>query len=284
MDARKLGALLVIASTVPFALSGVFTRFITADVWSVLAWRGLFGGMAILAYLIWRGRITWSLGWQGWILAVVGAAASAAFLAAFKLTYVANVALIYAVTPFAAAGFGWLLLREKLRRAVLVASCFTLFGVAIIVAGGLGAPRALGDSVAVAMMLLSGLYLVLVRMFAGIDAVLAGVVSSALLIVLSLIVSDPLAMSAVDLAWAALFGLSFAVGFILWTEGAALIPAAESALLGGAEIPFAVLFAWLLLAEVPPVATLLGGSIVLVAVLWRALADAKAASADVSQQ
>ena len=41
-------------------------------------------------------------GWRGWVLATVGTLASIAFLGAFRLTYVANVALIYAMTPFAA--------------------------------------------------------------------------------------------------------------------------------------------------------------------------------------
>lgn len=275
MDARRLGAALVLASTVLFALSGVFTRFITADVWSVLAWRGLFGGTLMLVYLGARGALRQPFGWRGWVLSAVNACASVTFLASFKLTYVANVALIYAVTPFAAAGFGWLLLRERVRREVLVASCLTLIGVGIIVAGGLGAPRAVGDGVAVGMMLLSGLYLVLIRAFAGTGVVLAGVVGSGLLIGFSFVVSDPLAISGADLGWAALFGMSFAGAFILWTEGARMIPAAEAGLLGGAEIPFAVLFAWVLLAEVPPQTTLAGGALVLAAVLWCAVRDAR---------
>ena len=44
-----------------------------------------------------------SLGWRGWALAVVGAVSSVVFIAAFKHTYVANVAVIYATVPFMAA-------------------------------------------------------------------------------------------------------------------------------------------------------------------------------------
>ena len=46
---RRLGSLLVLASAVPFALSGVFTRLITADVWTVLCWRGLIGAWIVVA-------------------------------------------------------------------------------------------------------------------------------------------------------------------------------------------------------------------------------------------
>ena len=43
-----------------------------------------------------------------------------AVLLAVRLTYVANVAVIYAMAPFAAASLEWLFLRERMRREVLV--------------------------------------------------------------------------------------------------------------------------------------------------------------------
>src|SRR3546814_6303102 len=52
---------------------------------------------------------------HGWLLAGVGSLASLAFIFSFKLTYVANVAVIYATAPFIAAALGWLLMRERLR-------------------------------------------------------------------------------------------------------------------------------------------------------------------------
>jgi drug/metabolite transporter (DMT)-like permease len=71
----------------------------------------------------------------------------------------------------------------------------------------------------------------------------------------------------------AAFGLSFAFAVILWTEGAKLIPAAEAGLLGSAEVPFAILFAWLIVAEQPQYASLLGGAIVLSAVFAHGYLD-----------
>jgi drug/metabolite transporter (DMT)-like permease len=69
------------------------------------------------------------------------------------------------------------------------------------------------------------------------------------------------------------FGVFFAMALILWTEGTRRIPAAEAAFLGTAEVPLAPLFAWLILAELPPVATLLGGALVLAAVFAHAAHD-----------
>jgi drug/metabolite transporter (DMT)-like permease len=108
-QAQLLGSLLVIASALVFSLSGVLTKSIEADAWTIAGWRGLLGGVLIATYVAWCGRRkpmrrVFRLGPKGWLLASVGSAASLAFIYAFKLTYVANVAVIYATAPFMAAG------------------------------------------------------------------------------------------------------------------------------------------------------------------------------------
>ena len=52
------------------------------------------------------------LGWRGWLLSLVGAVSSVFFIASFKFTYVANVAVIYATVPFMAAAIEWPLFGE----------------------------------------------------------------------------------------------------------------------------------------------------------------------------
>ncbi len=273
--ARRLGIVLVTAACLPFALSGIFTRMIEADIWSVLGWRGLFGGALSLIYVLVRGR-GGQFGAPAWLLVAVGTGASIAFLASFRLTFVANVVLIYALTPFAAAGFGWLVLRERVRPAVLATAAVSLSGVAVIVGGGIGAPQVLGDGMALAMMFLSALFVVLVRRFPGTDTIMVGVVSSFVLFPVAMAMGHPLGLSLHDLGWSAAFGCTYALGFILWIEGARRIPAAESGVLQLAETPAAILLAWAILGELPPPATALGGAVVMAAVLHRALADLRA--------
>jgi drug/metabolite transporter (DMT)-like permease len=53
---KWLGTLLIIGSAVAYSLSGYFTRLITLDVWTLLFWRGIFGGLFIGAYVAWRHR------------------------------------------------------------------------------------------------------------------------------------------------------------------------------------------------------------------------------------
>ncbi|PBB19912.1 EamA family transporter [Mesorhizobium sp. WSM4313] len=273
---RTLGIILVSASAIAFALTGVLTKSIHADPLTITCWRGFFGSILISFYVLWRrrrsdGRL--KLGWRGWLLAVEGAAASIAFISAFKFTYVANVAVIYATSPFIAALLAFLLVREKIRLQTMIAAAVSLCGVAIMVGAGLGSGHLFGDALALLMTAGSALYMIMVRAFRDSPVVWAGAVSAFLLFVLGWFVTDPLAVSARDVALLATFGCSFALASILWTEGSRLIPSAEAGLLGSAEVPFAILFALLFLGELPPMASIIGGAIVLCAVFAHAGRD-----------
>jgi drug/metabolite transporter (DMT)-like permease len=268
----------VLASALVFSLAGVLTKSIKADAWTIACWRGLIGGTLIAAYVAWSSRRepmrrAFHLGWQGWLLATVGSLASLAFILAFKLTYIANVAVIYATAPFMAAGLGWWLMRERLERPALLAAAFSFVGVAIVVAGGLGSGNVVGDAVALMMTFGSALYMVLIRRFRDSPVVLAGGASALQVFLVSWLVVDPLAVSRQDMVLLALFGTSFAVAVVLWTEGTRIIPAAEAGLVGTAETPFAILLAWRLLAELPPPASFFGGGLVLAAVFTHAARD-----------
>ncbi|MDH6229976.1 drug/metabolite transporter (DMT)-like permease [Mesorhizobium soli] len=274
---RLLGIVLVTASAAVFGLAGVLTKSIHAEPLVIACWRGLVGALLITAYVFWRrgrpGSQSMRLGWRGWLMAVVGAAASLAFISAFKNTYVANVAIIYATAPFMAALFAWLFIRERVRSQTMLAAVLSLAGVGLMVFSGVGTGRPFGDGLALIMTATSALYMVLIRTFRDTPAVWVGAVSAFLVFALAWFVADPLAISGHDAVLLVAFGISFAAASILWTEGTRRIPAAEAGLLGSAEVPFAVLFGWIFLAEFPPATSLIGGAVVLSAVLAHAGRD-----------
>ncbi len=276
--AKATGIALVVGSAVLFSLTGVLTKVIASDAWTILCWRGLIGGGLIALYVLGRRRgrpvrSTFRLGWRGWLLATEGSLASLAFIFAFKLTYVTNVAVIYATAPFLAAALERLLLGTPLRPATLAAAAVSLLGILVMVSGEGGVDIRLGDAVALAMAFGSALYMVLIRLYRDTPAVLAGGVSGLQLFLVGWVMVDPLAVSLGDALLLALFGLSFALAVVLWTEGTRRLPAAESGLLGTAETPFAILLAWLVLSELPPTASLIGGAVVLAAVFAHAGRD-----------
>ena len=270
--------MLVALSAIVFSLSGVLTKMTDTDGWTIACWRGLIGGLAVLAYVELRRADTpraeaFRLGPRGWLLASVGSVASIAFIYAFKLTYVANVAVIYATAPFFAAGLAWLAMRETARGRTLVAGALSLLGVLIVVSGGLGSGKLPGDLLAVAMTLGNAVYIVLIRKFADVPVVWAGGASALQLFAIGAFIGAPLDVSMRDSVLLVSFGLAFAGAVILWTEGTRLIPSAQSALLGTVEIPCATLLAWLVLSEFPPLVAIVGGAVILVAVLSHATLD-----------
>ena len=273
---RSLGMTLVLASALLFSASGVLTKAIDAGAWTVLTWRGLLGALGVGLYvrLVRRdlsARAALRLDAHGWLIAGVAATGSVTFITAFKNTFVANVSVIYATIPFAAAVLDRVLRGEPTRRQVLRASGWSLVGVVVIVAGSLGTPNVGGDLVAVVMVGLNALYMVLIRAFPETDAVLASAAGAGLLFVVGWPFVDPLDVSAGDAVLLVAFGVVFAVATVLWTEGTRRIPAAESGLLGTAETPIAIVLAWVALAEVPPAASVVGAVIVMVAVVAHAV-------------
>src|SRR5580765_8443420 len=114
---RTLGIILVSSSAAVFGLTGVLTKSIQADPLTIICWRGFVGSILVALYVLWRrhrsgGRESLRLGWRGWLLAVEGALASIAFISAFKFTFVANVAIIYATAPFVTALLAFVLVGE----------------------------------------------------------------------------------------------------------------------------------------------------------------------------
>lgn len=272
MTRHRAGVLLILASTVPFALAGIFTRAISADIWSTLAWRGVIGGGVVLIYALWREG-TRSMGGRGWLLACVSGMASVAFLSAFRATHVANVALIYTTAPFVAAAADWLLRRERIEPRVMAAAGLSVAGVALVVGGGLGQGRLTGDVLALVMTALMALTTIMIRHFEDVPVLRAMAAAAIPLSLAGLVLGTPLSVTGRDAALLTAFGLSFALATILLTEGARRIPPAEAAFLGGAEVPVAIALAALLLGEWPPVLTWAGGAVVLGAVTWHATRD-----------
>jgi drug/metabolite transporter (DMT)-like permease len=164
-------------------------------------------------------------------------------------------------------------LRLAPRRQTIVTALVSLVGVVVIVGGGIGGGHLFGDALAVAMTFGCAIYLVMVRAYRDTPVVWAAAIASVILFVAGWVVTDPLAITWRDFAVIAGFGLSFSAASILWTEGARLLPAAESGLLGATEVPLAILFAWLILAELPPLQSIVGGVIVLAAVFAHAGRD-----------
>src|SRR5262249_34285406 len=124
----------------------------------ILFWRGVFGALGIAAFLVLMqgasGLIAQLRLSRGVLLfAVLSAAAMLLYIPALQLTSVANVAIILATAPFAAAVLAWAWFGEMPRIRTIVASAVATLGVAVTVGGASVVGDVTGVALAVLMML-----------------------------------------------------------------------------------------------------------------------------------
>jgi drug/metabolite transporter (DMT)-like permease len=273
-DIRPSGALIVTASAVAFSTAGLFTRLIATDVWTMLFWRGLFGGLLIAVVIVGRQRAATiaaiaAIGWAGLLTAACSTLATVCFITALRATSVADVTLIYATAPFIAAAIAWAWTGERPGPATLAASLIALAGVTIMMGGAaLSASQVRGDVLALGMTVLMALMMVVIRRNRLVSMLPAACLSAFACAVMVLPWSHPMRVTAAELCLLALFGTTqFGLGLLLLTVGSRLIPATRVSLLANLELPFAPLWVWMAFGELPSRPTVVGGGIVGAAVI-----------------
>ena len=267
------GSVAVALAAVAFSTAGLFTRVIVVDVWTMLFWRGLFGGLLIAAYIAWRerGRMLAafaSIGLPGVAIASCSALGTICFITALRATTVADVTIIYATAPFIAAAIGWASSGERLSRTTLAASSLALLGVIVMCGAAVTTGNVLGDLLALTMTVLMAVMMVLIRRNRRVSMLPATCLSAFACALAVLPLADPTDVTTGDLFWLGLFGTTqFGLGLLLLTIGSRLVSATRASLLANLELPFAPLWVWLVYDEVPSETTCIGGAIVLIAVL-----------------
>ena len=267
----KRGILLVVLSATLFSLAGIFTKSIQAETWSIIAWRGIFAALFLFLWIGYQKSFTRSflrMGRSGLSVAIIGALGTAAFLSAFKLTSVANVSLIYAAAPLLAAMIAWIWLKERITKPVAWGCLGAITGVLIVVSGSLGQINLEGDLLALVMTCSLALIMVIYRRYPDTPSAGPTALASLLLIPVCFYFGSPQHIDFSELLLLAIFGLIFAIAAISLTEGAKLIPSGQAALVSSLETPIAPLLAWLILFETPTVHAMIGGTVIMVAVIY----------------
>jgi drug/metabolite transporter (DMT)-like permease len=267
------GVTLVVLSAFAFSTAGFFTRLIDTDVWTMLFWRGLFGGLFIAGYIVWRERAGSVLAFRrigraGLVAAGCSTAATICFVNALRETTVADVLVINATAPFMTAGLAWAWTGARERWTTLAASLVALLGVVVTVGAALSTGHLFGNFLALLMTILISAMMVVIRRYRGVSMLPAAALSAFLCALVVWPWAEPGSATGWNFFYLALFGTTqFGLGLLLLTTGTRLISATRSALVGALETPLAPALVWLAFDEVPPLATCLGGAIVLAAVV-----------------
>ena len=194
MSQKWSGIILVILSATAFSTTGIFTKGVDADAWSVLFWRCLSGGVLALVYLMIRRQLRQE--WAKWDFASLQAllcmtVGTIMLMNAYKMTSVANVSVIWALAPFFTAFLGWILLGEKPTLPVLVCSGIAVFGAVLVVGGWTVSAQFTGEVLTLLMNLCMALLIIIYRRSPGISATMPAIASSLLVALIMLAWAKP---------------------------------------------------------------------------------------------
>jgi drug/metabolite transporter (DMT)-like permease len=273
---QRRGQIFVALAAVAWSTAGLLQRQLSLDVATQVAGRAVFAALALLLFVavVAHGRVIEacrSVGVAGVGVAACLAVASASFIAALNHTTVARVLFVQAVSPVLAAVLARVLLGEPVTRRTVLAMTIALAGVAVML-GAPGDGDAAGDALAVVMALAFALALVITRHRADVSMAPATCLSQVFLLLAFAPFATPSDIGGDDVAWLALLGGGqIGLGLALLTIGARLIPAAQVGLITLLEVVLGPIWVWIALGERPGTATLVGGAIVVAAIVIQTL-------------
>lgn len=167
------------------------------------------------------------LGKPAFFVTVMMGLGTATFIPAFKLSSVANVALIYGAAPFVAAALVSIFTKELPTHTVMITSFAAFQGVRVVVSGSLGSSRLQGDDLAMFMTVMMACTVAGYRTYPATTAALPAALSFIILLSFTFVFGDPFSASSTQLPVLICFGLVFAIASVTLSEGARRLPSAD---------------------------------------------------------
>ena len=271
------GRLAILLAAVAWSTAGLGQRGLDASAVTQVAGRAFFAALALFALVLAmerRGtmRAFLGMGRSGLAMTVFLAISSGAFLLALNHTSVANVLFMQAAAPMMAALLGWVLISEPVDARTWAALLLAGAGVAVMAAGSLDAGIA---AVGLPLLMTASFAVVIViaRHRRDVSMMPATCASQVLVVVVCAPFVTLGSVGGGDWAILAALGVGqMGLGLAFLTIGARLIPPAQVALISLLEVVLGPLWVWLAYGERPSSATLVGGAIVVAAVVVQAVA------------
>lgn len=276
------GLLLVAASAILWSFGGTIARYIAEEnSWAIVFWRSYFGVIFLICFMIAKDGVDDTLrqfagmGWPGIAVACCFAGASTSFIVALSYTTVANILLMQAGVPLIAALMSFLLFGERASLPTWIAIAAVILGVGVMVSDTLtGKVSPIGDGLALLISLLFATATVLTRRHREVRMTPAVTTGVFIAFVASAFMGGVKTVTFPDLIWLVAFGaFNLGLGLAAFALGARLVPAAVAALVGTLEPVLGPVWVWLVHGEVPSDRTIMGGSIVFLALLSHLLVD-----------
>tara|TARA_B100000242_G_scaffold292347_1_gene267561 strand:- start:1904 stop:2791 length:888 start_codon:yes stop_codon:yes gene_type:complete len=268
------GPLLIFFGALSLSFGGLIVKsFEGATLWQILFWRSLFFSLTVLAFLliIYKKKTLTSFydsGLAGVIGGIVLSFGFCGYVFAMYNTTVANTNFIISLQILFLALFGYIFLKEKINTLTLTSIILAMIGVLVMVGNSLSPGELSGNLAAFTMPITFAVLIMIVRKYPTVDMVPAQFVAGVSSCLIGFLLSSKIMISPHDIFLGFLAGFfQVGFGFIFITIGARTTPSALVGIIMLSESILGPLWAFLFVSERPSIFGLLGGAIILFAVL-----------------
>ena len=272
------GPILVLLGGFSLSWGGLIIRsFEEATIWQILFYRSIFFLWVLIAFLLLTyGKKTFKKIKESGIPGVVGgiflSGSFVAYLYSMSETTVANVVFIISTQTVFLPILAYFFLKEKISSRGLVAIVLAMIGVILMIGDSLGTGSLYGNLTALAIPINFSILILIIRRYPKVDMIPAIFYAGIFSCLYGLIFLKGISISPKDVWLSFLLGVpQLAFGFIFITIGSRTTPAVMVGLLMLMETIFAPIWVWIFYNEIPPTGVLIGGLIIISAVVMKSL-------------
>ena len=266
--------MLVFLGACSLSFGGLIVKsFEGATLWQILFWRSVFFLIVISLYLILTYkkqvfRSFYNSGIPGLFGGFILSFGFCGYVFAMYNTTVANANFIIQTQTIFLAIFGYFFLKEKISAITLTSIILAISGIFLMVGNSLSPGQMTGNIVAFILPISFAVLIIVIRKYPSVDMVPAQFIAGVFALIIGFLMSGKILISAHDIFLGFLAGfIQLGFGFILITIGAQRTPSAMVGVIMLIEAVLGPLWAWLFINEQPPFIVIIGGSIVIFAVL-----------------
>ncbi len=272
------GPLLILTGGFCLSWGGLILRsFESASIWQILFYRSIFFLWVLIAFILltYRKKTFKKIkeaGVPGLIGGIFLSTNFVAYMYSMMETTVANVVFIISTQTVFLPIVAYIFLKEKISPRGYVAIVLAMIGVTLMIGDSLGTGSLKGNLAALTIPINFSVLVLIIRKYPKVDMIPAIFYAGILSCLYGLFLLEDMVISTKDIWLSFLLGVpQLAFGFIFITIGSRTTPAVMVGLLMLMESIFAPIWVWLFFNEIPPVSVLIGGIIILSAVVMKSL-------------
>ena len=272
------GPLLVFFGAVSLSFGGLIVKsFEGSTLWKILFWRSVFFITVVIFFLLFSYKkeifdVLYKSGIPGFVGGIILSVGFVSYVFAMYETTVANTNFIIQTQTLFLAIFGYIFLKETISKLTFFCILLAIFGIILMLGNSISPGEMTGNIVAFIMPISFAILILIVRKFPEVDMIPLQLVAGIIAMIVGLIMSPTIFVSSKDIFLGFLAGFfQLGFGFIFITIGAKSTPSAFVGIIMLTEAVLGPIWAWLFVNENPPIFVLIGGSIVITAVVLQFL-------------